>query len=229
LWHDKRAQFLAIWSIGAIVLFSIISGKQVHYLLPVLPAFAIALAAGPLPGIGFGAALSGLVVIVPVLIWTVLLAVGRAGIDGTPVTTLGTFEVTVSIALSIAGLAMLMLAGLRDTMLGWALVTPVTLTVAHVALHAPLMEHFDTARFADELSRAPKAGVAVYGLRYQGEFGFTARLSGAVEIVEDGSIDAWAEAHPGGLIVSGQDFDGGFAKVAEGWLAGKIVRLYRVR
>jgi 4-amino-4-deoxy-L-arabinose transferase-like glycosyltransferase len=229
LWQNKQAQFLAIWSLGTIGLFSIISGKQIHYLLPVLPAFAIALAAAPLPRKGFGPALAGLVVIVPVLIWTVLLAAGRAEIDGSSVTTLGTAEVIGSISIGVVGLVVLILTGLRDPLLGWALVTPVTLAVMHLALRAPLMEHFDTARFVAELSRAPEAGLAVYGLRYQGEFGFTARLSGPVDVIKDGRLEAWAGSHPGGLIVSGHDLDGGFAKVAEGSLAGEWVRFYRLR
>jgi 4-amino-4-deoxy-L-arabinose transferase-like glycosyltransferase len=228
LWQDRRARILAIWGLSTLALFSMISAKQLHYLLPALPAVAIALAAAPAPRPGRGAPLAAAMVIVPVLVWAVLLATGRARLGGYPVTTMGMPGLALSLALGIAGLALLAVAGRRAPLIGWALVTPVSLLVMHVALMKPLDEHFDTARFATELTRAPHAGVAVDGFRYQGEFGFTARLSAPVDEIAPGGLDAWAQAHPGGLIISTQPTDPGFPKVGEGFLEGKLVRLYRL-
>ncbi|MBN8629649.1 MAG: glycosyltransferase family 39 protein, partial [Rhodobacterales bacterium] len=41
LWNDRRARLLAIWGGSTVVLFSLISGKQIHYLLPEFPAVAL--------------------------------------------------------------------------------------------------------------------------------------------------------------------------------------------
>jgi len=228
LWQDRRARFLMIWGLGTLCLFSLISGKQLHYLLPALPAAALALAAAPPPRRGLVPAVLGFVVIAPVLVWAVLLATGRAEIDGGPVTTMGPLGIVLSAVLGFAGIALLGLAGRRAPTLGWALIAPVTLLVVQVALRAPLVEHFDTARFAAELTRAPAAGVVIDGYRYQGEFGFTARLSAPVDVVDPAALDAWSAAHPGGLIVSGRATPLSYPQVAVGWLAGTYVRLYRL-
>lgn len=228
LWQDRRARLLAIWGLSTLGLFSMISAKQLHYLLPAFPAVAIALAAAPLPRPGRGAVLAGAMVIVPVLIWAVLLATGRAQIDGGPVTTMGALAIILSLGLGSAGLVVLAVAGRRAPLLGWALVAPIALLVIHVALQAPLGEHFDTDRFATELMRAPQAGVAVDGFRYQGEFGFTARLPAPVDVIGPDGLNAWAAAHPGGLIISAKEPGPDLPQVGEGWLEGKLLKLYRL-
>ncbi len=43
LWADMPSRLLAIWALSAFVAFSVISGKQAHYLLPELPALALLL------------------------------------------------------------------------------------------------------------------------------------------------------------------------------------------
>jgi 4-amino-4-deoxy-L-arabinose transferase-like glycosyltransferase len=43
-WHDSGVRLVTIWLLFTLISFSLISGKQLHYLLPVLPAFALLLA-----------------------------------------------------------------------------------------------------------------------------------------------------------------------------------------
>lgn len=228
LWRDHRARFLAIWGLATLVLFSLISGKQVHYLIPGLPAAALALAAAPAPRRGWGPVLACLAVVVPVLIWAALLAAGRARIDGVAVVTLGPATLALSAAVAAAGLVAIAVAGRRSPTLGWALVAPVALLVAHVSLRPALFEHFDTARFAAELGRQPSAGVAIETYPYQGEFGFTARLTAPIKVLAEAELDAWIAAHPGGLLISARDLPYPAPPVGEGWLAGKRLRLHRL-
>ncbi|MBP9183119.1 MAG: glycosyltransferase family 39 protein [Fuscovulum sp.] len=228
LWSDRRARVLAIWGLGTLVLFSLISGKQAHYLVPALPAAALALAAAPAPRPGWGPVLACLAVVGPVLVWAGLLAGGWADLDGVQVATLGPATLALAALLAVAGLAALMAAGRRAPLLGWALVAPVALVVAHVALRPALTEHFDTTRFAAELARAPAAGVAIDGYPYQGEFGFTARLAAPVTVLPDGGLEAWIAAHPGGLVITTRDLPLPAPPVGEAWLAGKHLRLFRL-
>lgn len=228
LWQDRRARLLAVWGVSTLVLFSLISGKQIHYLLPALPAAALALAAAPAPRRVWGALAACLALVVPVLVWAGLLSTGRAKLDGVEVVTLGPQALALGAALAVAGLGAIVLAGRRAPILAWALVAPVALGVAHVVLRPALMEHFDTARFAEELARHPEAGVAIEGYPYQGEFGFTARLTGPVEVLGDGGLEAWIAAHPGGLVISTRELDLGTPPVGEAWLAGKRLRLFRL-
>lgn len=41
---DSGLRFCAVWAVGALVAFTLVSGKQIHYLLPELPAFALVVA-----------------------------------------------------------------------------------------------------------------------------------------------------------------------------------------
>lgn len=227
LWADHRARLLAIWGVSTLVLFSLISGKQVHYMLPALPAAALALAAAPAPRRGWGPVLACLTLVVPVLIWAGMLESGHAKLDGVEVVTLAPATLALAAGVALAGLGAIFLAGRRSPLLGWALVAPVALLVTHVSLRPALMEHFDTARFAEELGRVPAAGVAIDAYPYQGEFGFTARLKAPVDVVAEDALDGWIAAHPGGLVISTRDLPLG-APVGEAWLAGKRLRLFRL-
>jgi 4-amino-4-deoxy-L-arabinose transferase-like glycosyltransferase len=228
LWSDRRARFLAIWGGGTLALFSLISGKQLHYLLPALPAAALALAAAPPVRRSWGPMIACLAVVLPVLIWAGLLSTGQTRLDDAEVVTLGAQTLATSVALAVAGLVAVHLANRRDPVFGWALAAPVALLVAHVSLRPALMEHFDTARFAAELARAPSAGIAIDAYPYQGEFGFTARLTSPVDVLPDNGLDAWIAAHPGGLVITTRDVQLPVPPVGEAWLAGKRLNLFRL-
>lgn len=227
-WADPRARLLAIWGLSTLLLFSLISGKQVHYLLPALPAAALALAAAPAPRRGWGALAACGIVIVPVLIWAGLLAAGRARIDGGAVTALGPLTLLLATAVALLGLGAIHLAARREPDLAWALVAPVALLTLHLALRPALFEHFDSASFATELSRAPEAGVAIVGYPYQGEFGFTARLTAPIQVLAQDDVTGWVAGHPGGLILSARDALETGTEVGEAWLAGHELRAYRL-
>ncbi|MDP3261333.1 MAG: glycosyltransferase family 39 protein [Tabrizicola sp.] len=228
LWQDRRARFLAVWGLATLVLFSLISGKQAHYLIPALPAAALALAAAPMPRRGVGPFVACLAVVVPVLIWAALLASGQAKIDGVAVMTLGPATFALAVGIAVAGLVLIALAGRRAPIMGWALVAPVALLVTHLMLRPAVFEHYDTARFAAALSQAPAGSVAIVGYPYQGEFGFTARLPGPITLVPEAEVAAWVAAHPGGLLISASDQPDTAPPIAEGWLAGRHLRLHRV-
>lgn len=228
LWRDRRARFLAIWGGATLVLFSLISGKQIHYLMPALPAAALALAAAPAPRRALGPVIACLAVTVPVLVWAGLLASGLAQIDGVIVLTLGPATVGLAALIGLCGVAAIFLLGRRVPLLAWALVGPVALIVAHVALRPALFEHYDSARFAADLGRNPGAGIAIYGYPYQGEFGFTARLSAPIDVLDEATLDAWIAAHPGGIVLSTRDLPLDAPAIAEGWLAGERLLLHRL-
>ena len=228
LWRDRRARLLAIWGVATLVLFSLISGKQVHYLMPALPAAALALAAAPAPRQVWGPVAACLAVALPALVWAGLLATGRAQIDEVDVLTLGPVPLALAAVLLVVGVAAIIVFGRRAPVLAWALAGPVALMVVHVALRPALFEHFDSARFAAELGRNPEAGTAIYGYPYQGEFGFTARLTAPIAVLAEGEQDAWIAAHPGGLLISTHELPLVDAIVGEAWLAGKHLRMHRI-
>lgn len=228
LWVNRRARMLAIWGMGTVMLFSLISGKQLHYLIPAMPAAALALAVAPAPKRGWGPVVPYLAIVLPVVVWATLLATGQAQVDGTSVHSLEMAVLIVSVVLAIAGAGAIVLVARQAPFLGWALVAPVTMLVIHVCLRPVLWEHFDTARFATEIARVPDAGIAIFGVPYQGEFGFTSRMTGPIEVLDDAGLEAWAAAHPGGLVITTRDSVADAAQVGEGWLAGDQLKLFRL-
>ncbi|MBE2276166.1 MAG: glycosyltransferase family 39 protein [Rhodobacteraceae bacterium] len=200
--QDRRSRLLAIWAGATLVVFSLISGKQLHYLLPALPAAALAIAAGPVPRRSLAPAVLALAVLAPVAAWLVLLLTGRAWIDGRPVTVLTAGGVAAWLVLGLALVLGLGLAGRRAPLLGWALIAPTTMLAVHLALMAPMRAQYDTEGLGAMIGAGPPAGIGISGYRYQGEFGFAARLTQPIETVAEDAVDAWIAAHPGGLLIT---------------------------
>lgn len=221
--QDRNARVLAIWAGGSLLLFSLISGKQVHYMLPMLPALALALSRLPVPQSRVWPLLASAIVTVPVVIWLALIAVGKTDFEGA---TLPMSTVIITGLAAVAVLAVLALAARKGASL--ALVAPLTLLVVHIGLSDPLHQVHDTERFAAELGKNQSAGIGIAGYRYQGEFGFTARLTVPVETVDPAQVQAWAKSHPGGLLMIDGKTSFDAAPIATLRLGGDDIRLYRL-
>ncbi len=201
-WREPGLALCGIWAVAAFVLFSLISGKQIHYLVPELPALALIVARlsqGP----------TGRPVFRPLIPALIAAAAAIAGIAASQgLIPLGAAEPMLQpLSMLLAwGLAMLALAwisvqvgGLRGgaiLVLGAALAFNllVGLTRAHT--------EFDTNRVAALIQPYDGKGIALVGDSYQAEFNFTARLRHPVAAPETAEARAaWQAAHPDGLIL----------------------------
>jgi hypothetical protein len=209
LWREPGLRLCVAVAVPVFLAFSLVSGKQPHYLLPEVPLFAIVVArlldqeafvdrvvdrllpALALLAAGFAIALS------PIALDRVI--AGRPGLGGS----IGFGQV--------AGGAALMIAA------GWILVgppRPVARRVAEfgiavaavVALgHAsftPLAPAYDSARPAAAIAAAARAGpVAIVG-DYESEFHFAGRLLQPIVELLNADPVAWAEANPQGAVIA---------------------------
>ncbi|WP_102106717.1 ArnT family glycosyltransferase [Oceaniglobus roseus] len=215
-WRGDRALRLAlIWAGSAFVLFSLISGKQAHYLVPELPAvalivarltrvrpqFTVAVAVVPvaLVGAAFLAMVSG------------LLDTGKAADLLDPLSALLGW---VLLAVAICWLA-LRLGGLRGgVVLTLGLVASLNLLVGLTKTHT----YYDARQVAALLDPYRDAGIAFTGQTYHAEFNFAARLTQPVAVLEsDAARAAWEADHPGGVIISRPD------RVDLGWPPAEVV------
>ena len=183
---DPSARFAAIWALSALVAFSLISGKQVHYLVPELPALALLLSRGPINAARAGRALLALPALL-VLVVGAALALGLVG--ATPGA-----AVTVPVpALLAAG----------------AIVAGATLLALHVLLSPVLAVTQDAGPLGRLLAGHEAAGVAYRDGTYHGQFGFAGRLTKPVDVLaDDAALDAWAARHPGGVVLSRRPLEG---------------------
>lgn len=205
LWQSLRGVWAAgpatrlcvIWGGSTLILFSLISGKQAHYLLPAFPAIAMLFAWGlqqarkarsfaalPILLLGAGAAAFGL---------------GLIPADGELVAVTPLWPV-----LGFAGLcAVLALATLRLPLIQGHLLAGagVALGLHAVIAGTGLYAAYDGRHIADTLAASADKGLAVIDYSYNAEFNFIARMTTRVATPADAAeLAAWAAAHPDGLI-----------------------------
>ncbi|PPB81509.1 4-amino-4-deoxy-L-arabinose transferase-like glycosyltransferase [Albidovulum inexpectatum] len=193
--HDNASRLLMIWAAAALVIFSVISSKQAHYLLPELGAFALLVArawgqteAGRNPAplgllavslVGFAAAFGAIKTHQPDLL--------------TPEWAFVAFGI---VCLSVATLSWRMggLRGMAVSGLGLVL-------AAHgLILGSRLYPAYDPKPVAARMA-AHDGPIAVAGIDYNAEFNFSARLTRPVEVLRAPDAKDWLSQHPDGMLV----------------------------
>lgn len=216
LWRSAKAmkmdaglRFCAIHVVAGLLLFSSISGKQLHYLLPLFPTaalFAARILSLAKPGIarrdqipiGLSLALlSTILFLSPVFIAA---ASGKMA-----------FEIVAKAPLA----AKWMLLGLGVAVLSWrpentvAGVRIIALTMlagmfgAHLIYRSSLREHHDLQVFADRLAAIERKGAPIaFNPKYNGDFNFLGRLRQPLaENRTPEELLEWMKNHPDGYVV----------------------------
>ncbi|MEO3430324.1 glycosyltransferase family 39 protein [Pelagibius sp. CAU 1746] len=207
----QAPRFCAIWFATVFVAFSLISGKQIHYLLPALPALAL-IAARAIVASG-DTVLRQRDLLLPLL---PMILVGLSA----PLMELAD-------AMELPGRlpqAQAYLERLRSDWPGWALLavlslllfaTPrrakaqagaiagavaLALSAGHM-IAAAAFATYDWSRIADTVHRRQSCGLAWFG-DYSGEFGYLARVTEPVSRTNPDSLEGWLAAHPGGVAIN---------------------------
>ena len=202
--NELGVRFCLAWFFPVLVAFSFISGKQPHYLLPIIPAFALLTARGwdaltsvswiekalpALIGVGIGALLLGL----PSYNQHHYLAPWLANIPVWPGATL------------IIGSVFLMLGIGSDktqyvqrvSLLGLLAICILYLGVIRSAGAAYDMRNISHYLKGLQDQNIPLANVG----KYHGQFNFVGRLLKSPEEVNEGQIDAWLVQNPEGRVL----------------------------
>ena len=203
VWSDAGSRLATVQALSTLVLFSLISGKQAHYLLPELPALALLLSRAVPEGWRGWRALAAL----PAL--GVALVALAAGTGLVAPTDLG--GLSVPVAGLAAGLLLVLglawgLLRLGERPVAWALIGPVTVLAFLVVAAPSLWRAQDAGPVGRLLKTREESGAAFVGPNYHGQFTWAGRLSHPLDVLADNAeAQAWAEAHPGGLIVTFRD------------------------
>ena len=203
--RDQGLRLCAIWAGAVFVLFSLVSGKQVYYLLSLMPPVAL-LAARLLPAretaprrrdVGLLAA--------AFLFLAVVLAVARpfAVSKGLPIW-LATLPPAAALVPALAAIAFLV-APIRNRTVALRLVAAgsvLTLVALLCSLGRAAASTYDVSRIANYLSRLEREGHPLaHAGRYHGEYQFAGRLRRPLEVIEPGDADGWMSRHPDGYVV----------------------------
>jgi len=200
LLKNQSGRLCALWVAVVVVLFSLVSGKQPHYMLPVMPAFFLMLSylfeRSKISKLWF---VPSLLLPAGVFIGLALVLSGQLPITGAEnlVSTSGLIAL-----LSVAGISLVV--GIfykrRDSLL--MLIGPVVMFGVYLGATAPLQNLYDSAQIGRVLKQYETAGVAYVGGKYHGEFGFSGRLTKPVDVISgDAKIKEWIQKNPGGVLV----------------------------
>jgi 4-amino-4-deoxy-L-arabinose transferase-like glycosyltransferase len=204
---DGGVRFCLAWFVPALLAFSLISGKQLHYLLPVFPALALLMAVlmtrrdgSPRTDQRYPAwALAALAV-------SAAVAVALGPRIGLPAWTAAVQPAWMLLAAAAAVIAALLPAGgLWRRLTTLACVMVAVVVSVHLAARPLLAGAFDLKPLAERLGQWEDAGrpLSHYG-KYHGQFHFLGRLKKPMAITGDQEIVEWVATHPDGKIVTYQ-------------------------
>jgi len=207
---DGGIRLCVVWFLSALAVFSAISGKQFHYLLPEFPAFALVLArllaldARSSPASERDQVLPALLT---ALIGAAILTLPRVQALEAKAPWLDQVAAGWGILLLVAGPALLFTGRLKTTGRAGALAAAVALAVAvgHLALKPALDAVYDLGPLAKRLGEWEAQGIPLANFgKYHGQYHFLGRLQKPITVVGVLAPDEknFLAAHPDGLIVA---------------------------
>jgi 4-amino-4-deoxy-L-arabinose transferase-like glycosyltransferase len=194
---DPAARLAMIWAVSSLVLFSLISSKQAHYLIPEIPAMALLLArvtaVAPLGRLRLAS--------LPLLV----LAVATIGAAAGWISLGHAAEFLSTGVLLGTGGAFLVLAALMWWAEAQAIQAAIGLGVVAVlqvaVAFSGVLAAYDADAIAARLASNADQGLAIAGMTYNAEFNFAARLTTPVATPPGPKeLREWAIAHPGGVV-----------------------------
>jgi 4-amino-4-deoxy-L-arabinose transferase-like glycosyltransferase len=203
--RDEGLRLCAIWGGAGFVAFSLVSGKQIYYLLPLLPPLAL-LGARFLPARETAPRRRELAFIAAafVLLAAVLAA---AHSFAAPLGLPGWLALLPPAAglVPLAGAAALFfpLPRTRAAAVERVAATSVLAVLAMLwGVGRAATSTYDVSRIARYLSTLESEGHPLaHAGRYHGEYQFAGRLRRPLEVLEHGDVDRWLSRHPDGYVV----------------------------
>jgi len=222
-WSDslrisKWARFAAAWFIPTFVAFCLVSGKQPHYMLPLLPALAIYLAQvldgqqSRLRSRLFGVLLlfAGIALAATPYLAAHAHAIGWVDafvrydhIRGTALTVLAGIWPLWGVLTILLALCLLVLHRRFASPRSLAFACVATASIGMLTIAQGIGPYVDVSAAAARIKQAQESGVPIAHLAWHhGLFEFAGRLTQPLEKVNYRDLRAWCEAHPNGEIVT---------------------------
>ncbi|WP_186764381.1 ArnT family glycosyltransferase [Pistricoccus aurantiacus] len=200
-WRERLERFAGCWALGTLAFFILISAKQIHYLMPLLPALAL-LAARELPqsdrqpprlwGFGLG--------------WSLLALAGLVlNVTGSPLLRDGIDPLGALLLLAVAlGSLAIRLHSPMAMLRAMALCNALAWVVAIHVMLGPLWSAYDVSAPSQVIKdwQTRSGAVAIADMDYQATFGFAGRLTAPLQEIKSEKVADWSQRHPNGLIVS---------------------------
>lgn len=202
--NEQGVRFCLAWFIPVFIAFSLISGKQPHYLLPIIPAFALLVGRGwddlnhiswldkLLPAV-VGVAIGAFLLALPSLTHQYHLAIWMANIP-----------VWVGAMLILGSLLLMWRMSQNKTrylqhvaLLGLLIISMLYVGVIHTAGDACDVRNISYHLKRLEDQKIPLAHIG----KYYGQFNFVGRLLKSPEVVSEGELKGWFQSNPQGQVI----------------------------
>ncbi|MCB1853038.1 MAG: glycosyltransferase family 39 protein [Gammaproteobacteria bacterium] len=215
LWHGMRGHWRKGWESGdrltvlstvsGLLIFSMISGKQVHYLLPLLPSLALFAARSmqEIPDDRRGRFRTATLIAAPMLLLGLLASVLPYAQSY--------FAEAVWIEELSPWAGLFIVAGVLFALLIWRSVHPdiwpviatmLFVFTAYPSVVAEVAHNYQISDVAAMIRQHQRAGREVAYLGdYHGEFGFAGRLEIPVTELHQDALPRWVERHPNGVLI----------------------------
>lgn len=202
---DSGVRFCLAWSVPVFFAFCLISGKQVHYLLPLFPAFSLLAARGlgmldsvpgPLSRLAVGVAILG--------VGAVVLMVPQIAVQAGLPPWAGHIPVASGITLLLVGGAFLCWGRPPVEKQVWLLAsTSLALVLGlYWALIRTAGPAYDVRPISQHIKALQDAGISLANTgKYHGQYQFSGRLIRPIPSVPIEQLPAWFDAHPDGRII----------------------------
>jgi len=202
---DTGIRFCIAWALPVFLAFSFISGKQVHYLLPIFPAFTLLLARGldileTPPGkkakLGVGIAIILIGVIVLVLPHWAARTAAADWLKHTPI--------LAGMVLLLCGSTYIIWKPMITELQVWLTATTslIMVLILHLAVLHTAGLAYDVRPISAKLKMLEDAGVPIANLgKYHGQYQFAGRLQHSIEQIEAPQLAAWFNNHPDGRVI----------------------------
>lgn len=198
---DDGIRFCLSAIIPSFVLLSCISGKQVHYLLPMLPAVALLMARAAGVGAATRATDFRQLATLLFLVGVVLFILPRLHFQGGDAKMLAFLPPWLGAIPLLAGLVLLVPGSVfvPRGVSRLVVINVVLLGMLHLALARPLHRLYDQTQIGAALRHADESGsvIAVYPARLKDQFQFAGRLSQPLRPMDSlNEVGAWADENP---------------------------------
>lgn len=204
---DQGMRFCLTWFITSLLTFSLVSGKQIHYLLPMLPACAL-MVARSMDGIKavFGRKDLLLVAVIFILLSIFLALLPEFAIRSSDLAPFRQMSPLWSIGVLVLGLALLLRVprNLSTMVKGLCAAVTILLLLIQLGPFRSAAPAYDLRPIAGRIAHAQAKGetVAIYPGRYADQFQFAGRLqTPLVALPSRESVNSWAKNNPSGDLV----------------------------
>lgn len=197
---DRGTRFCLAWILPVFIAFSLISGKQVHYLIPLLPAFALlaarVLAGQPTSRVGVPALLAAVLGVMLLLAGSGLVTVLADRIAQPPPLWPGGLLVLVAVLAWVAGRRAI------QPVLTLGLLGVASLTLVQVAASRSVGSLYDVRPMALAIKKAQAQGLQVANAAtYHAQYQFLGRLEAPLFSLRPADFAGWLADHPEGHVV----------------------------